>query len=208
MIGPFMLVLCGRRCLLLPFSACYFALLPLGFHFVIFDRYLLPLTAIAIIYLLKLHQQWVAPTLPFISLVMLGIFGLLAIAGTHDWFECSRARIATIDEIRASGVPTTEIQGGFEYDGWAQIELGKYINDPRIAVPPDAYHPNSDPQAVAEACRFTFDRNTPAIQPKYTIVFPKMPCLAPSHFPPVDYRTWLPPFHGTILVQEIPNADH
>jgi hypothetical protein len=177
--------------LLGPFSLTYFVLLmPRAYHEAIFDRYLLPLMAIAIICLLKVHQEWIAPTLPAFSVVVLAVFALLAIGGTHDWFAFYRARLAAIDEIRASGVPRTAIQGGFEYDGWTEIESSGYIHDPRLQVPAGAYHPDVHSN------------------PKFTTIFPKMGSLKPSEYPPVGYRTWLPPYHGTILVQEIPHASN
>ncbi|HWF03240.1 MAG TPA: hypothetical protein VHA06_06105, partial [Candidatus Angelobacter sp.] len=193
--------------LLGPFSLTYFImLLPVAYHTVLFDRYTLLIMPIAIICLLRLYQDWIAPTLPATSVIVLAIFALLAIAGTHDWFAWSRARLAALNEIRASGVPRTEIQGGLEYDGWTQIEDGGYINEPRLKVPAGAYHPDTHPQLVPDDCKFKFASYTPEIHPKFTIIFPKMWCLSPSEYPPVIYRTWLPPFKATILVQKIPHG--
>jgi hypothetical protein len=192
--------------LLGPFILCYCALI--AHQLAIFDRYLLPMMAAAILCLLKLHQKRIAETLPTISIAILAVFALSAICGTHDWFAWSRARLTAIDEIRASGVPRTEIQGGFEYDGWTQTEDGGHINDPRLKVPAGAYQPEMHPQAVPDECRFDFAPYTPAIHPKYTIVFPKKWCLAPSGFPPVNYRTWLTPYHGTIYIQTIPEQSN
>jgi hypothetical protein len=190
--------------LLGPFSLSYFVLIV--YYLAIFDRYLLPLMAVAIICLLRLHQERIAGSLPAISVAVLSIFAVLAIGGTHDWFAWNRARLAALGEIRASGVPRTEIQGGLEYDGWTQIEDGGYINDPRLKVPAGAYHPDIHLPAVAAECRFDFAPYTPAIHPKFSTVFPKMGCLAPSRYPAVIYRTWLPPFHGTIYIQEVPDG--
>jgi hypothetical protein len=192
--------------LLGPYSVCYFLLLVSGaYHLVFFDRYLLFVMPVAIVCLLKLYQARIAATLPVISVIVLAIFAILAIGGTHDLFAWHRAELAALDEIRASGVPRTEIQGGYEYDGWTQIEASGYINDPRLKVPAGAYHPYTRPQALPDDCRFEFTPYTPAIQPKFSTIFPKTWCLAPSKFPPVSYRTWLPPFKGTIYIQEIPD---
>ena len=193
--------------LLGPFTLSYFAmLLPRAYHAAIWDRYLLPIMAIAIIGLLKTYQQFVAPTLPTLSVVILALFSLLAIGGTHDWFAWYRARLAAINEIRASGVPRTAIQGGFEYDAWTQIENGGYINDPGLKIPAGAYHPPTGRQTLPAECQLDFAPYTPAIHPKYTIAFGEMWCLAPSKFPSVGYRTWLPPYNRKILVQEIPES--
>ena len=190
--------------LLGPFSLSYFTLLvPVAYRAVLFDRYALFVMPMATIVLLRMYQDWVAPTLPAISVVVLAILAILGVAGTHDWFAWSRARLVALNEIRASGVPRTEIQGGFEYDGWTQTEVRGYINNEWVKVPAGAYHPVK-PQPVPDACDYTFSSFTPAIHPKYTVIFPPIWCLEPSNFPPVNYRTWLPPFKGTIYVQEIP----
>ena len=200
--------------LLGPFSLSYFALLlPRAFQMVMIDRYLLPLMPIAIICLLRLHQQWVAPTLPFFSVAVLAVFALLAIGGTHDWFAWYRARLIAINEVRASGVPRTAIQGGLEYDGWTQIEASGHVNGAQYLK--DKQQPkitkgnqsSSGPQVTPDGCNFPFAPYMPAVQPKYSVVFPiMMPCLEPSNYPPVTYRTWLPPFKGIIYVQKIPDG--
>jgi len=194
--------------LLGPFTLSYFLLLiSHAYYFMISDRYLLPILPIAVLCLLKLHQQWIAKTLPVISFIVLAVFALLAIAGTHDWFAWYRAGVTAANEIRATGVPRTEIQGGFEYDSWTQIEDGGHINDPRLVVPSGAYHPVTRPQSVPDACGLDFAPLTPAVHPEFSLVFAKkIGCLAPSAFPPVRYRTWLPPFHATIYVQTVPGA--
>jgi hypothetical protein len=195
--------------LLGPFGLSYFLLLmPVAYRAVVFDRYALFIMPIAIIVLLRLHQDWVAPTLPAVSVAVLAIFAVLGVTGTHDWFAWSRARLIALNEIRASGVPRTEIQGGFEYDGWTQTEATGYINNPWVEVPAGAYHPDTDPRNVPDDCKYKFDSYTPAIHPKYTILFPPIWCLEPSNYPPVSYRTWLPPFTGTIYVQKVPERDN
>lgn len=192
--------------LLGPFTLSYFVMLmPRAYHEILVDRYLLPIMPIAIICLLRVHQQWITPSLPTLSLVTLALFSLLAIGGTHDWFAWERARLAAIDEIRASGVPRTAIQGGFEYDGWTQIDGGGYINDSRLKVPAGAYHP-APPSKTPKECRLDFAPYTPAIHPKFTVAFPKVWCLEPSKYPPVSYSTWLPPYKGIVYVQKIPDG--
>lgn len=192
--------------LLGPFTLIYFAvLMPRLFHWVIFDRYLLPILPIAITCLLRVHQRWIAPTLPAISTAMLAIVALISIGLTHDWFATNRAQLAAIAEVRASGVPGTEIQGGFAYDGWTQIKDGGYVNEPRMIVPVGAFHPDIRFSMPPAPCRYFWAPYTPAIHPKFTIIFRKVDCLAPSKYPPVHYRTWLPPYNRTIVVQQIPD---
>jgi hypothetical protein len=159
---------------------------------------------LAIIILLLLYQHWVAARLPTISVTALSLFAMYAIAGTHDWFALNRARVAAVAEVHRSGVPVTSIQGGFDYDGWTQIEAAGYINDPRITNPPNAYHPNLEPLRLSAGCRLGFAPYTPAVQPRYFVVFSLMPCLKMSGYHPVTYGTWLPPFRRTIYIQEAP----
>lgn len=196
--------------LLGPFIAGYsLFLLPRAYRMpLITDRYLLPMLPIAILCLLKFHQQWIAPTLPGLSVSVVAILGVSGMVGTHDWYAYNRERLIAIDEIRASGVPRTEIQGGFEYDGWTQIEYGGFINGAEFIDEEQQYRPNDRTrlQPVDVECIFRFARYTPAIHPKFTIVFPKEDCLTPSNYPPVTFSTWLPPFRGTIYIQEIPDG--
>ncbi len=188
-----------------PFGISYIAfLLPRALYSFVYDRYLLGLMPVAIIILLLVYQRWVAERLPPFTIAAVGLFGLYAIAGTHDWFALNRARVAAVEQIHVSGVPVTSIQGGFDYDGWTQIETAGYINDPRIVNPPGAYRPNLEPLALQSRCRLDFARYTPAVRPKFFVVFSLMPCLQLSQYRPVTYSTWLPPFHRTIFIQKEP----
>jgi hypothetical protein len=98
----------------------------------------------------------------------------------------------------------TEIKGGFEYDGWTQIENGGHINDERIVVPAGAYDPHPKIPQVAADCQMDYAPLMPKMQPKYSVVFGLKTCLAPSQFLPVPYRAWLPPFNKMVYVQKIP----
>ena len=188
-----------------PFAITYVAfLVPRALYSFIYDRYLLGLMPIAIIFLLLLYQRRVGERLPAIAIATLCLFALYATAGTHDWFALNRARAAAVAQIHALGVPTTSIQGGFDYDGWTEIESAGYINDPRIINPPDAYQPNLEPLRLQSQCRLDFARYTPAIHPRYFVVFAIMPCLRTPGYQSITYNTWLPPFHRTIFIQEVP----
>jgi hypothetical protein len=192
-----------------PFAISYVAfLVPRAIYSFVYDRYLLGLMPVAIIVLLLLYQHWVAERLPAITVVTLSLFALYAIAGTHDWFALNRARMTAVANIHASGVPVTSIQGGFDYDGWTQIEAAGYINDARLQNPANAYQVNLSPQQLPEQCRLNFAGYTPAIHPKYFVVFEPMTCLTPSKFPPVTYRTWLPPFQRKIYIQQALNISN
>jgi hypothetical protein len=190
--------------LLGPFSFSYIVmLLPRGIYGLLYDRYLLGLMPLAIVFLLRLYQQVIGVNLPAISFVMLGAFGFFSIAGTHDWFAANRARIIAVEEVRATGVPKTAIQGAFEYDGWTQIEAAGFVNEERIEVPAGAFHKNIRMYRLPERCWHFFGWYAPSIDPKYLIVSSPSSCFADSMFPPVTFRTWLPPFRRTIYVQQM-----
>jgi hypothetical protein len=188
-----------------PFAIGYAAfLLPRAIYFFIFDRYLLGLLPVVITFLCLTYQRCMRERLPALCTVMLIVSALYAIAGTHDWFALNRARVAAINQIERSGVPATAIQGGYDYDGWTQVEAAGHINDPRIINPPSVYQPSLEPLRLQSPCRLDFAPYTPAVQPRYFVVFSVMPCLEITRYQSVTYSTWLPPFRRTIFIQEAP----
>ena len=190
--------------LLGPFSVSYIVmLLPRGLYALLYDRYLLGLMPLAIIVLIRLYQRVIGDNLPAISFLMLAAFGFFSIAGTHDWFAANRARIVAVEEVRATGVPKTAIQGAFEYDGWTQIEAAGFVNEERIEVPAGAFHKNMRMYRLPERCWHFFGWYAPAIDPKYLIVSSPSLCFADSPFPPVTFRTWLPPYQRKVFVQQM-----
>lgn len=194
--------------LLVPFSLAYCGLL-LQHAFQQggdFDRYLLGLMPFALIALIRLYELRIAARLPAISVVTVALYALLAIAGTHDWFAWQRARLTAIAELRSAGIPRTQIQGGFEYDGWTQIETDGHIQAPGVIPASGAAPPDPRLASLAPACRLDTARLTPAVRPQFTVAFPPEPCLSPAGFAPVPYLTWLPPFHRTIQIQQFPAA--
>lgn len=204
--------------LLLPFSVVYMGALILqaASKGPLFDRYLLPLQAVAIIFLLGHSKALVGPIaaeekpglgigqFPVISQLALLAFGYYAVAGTHDWFAVNRARLQAAEQVCRAGVPRTAIQAGLEYDGWTQLEVDGYMNNPDIRHPPDAYHPVSVSSDSRPACaRIWFDEATfmPAVKPYYFVVHAPLGCLRPTSFPSITYRTWLPPFTRRLYVE-------
>lgn len=193
--------------LIVPFSVSYLMLIiPRALHADLLDRYVLGLMPFAIIILTLLYQDYVSRDLHWICAVAIAIYGVLAIAGTHDWFAWQRARVEAINEVRAAGVPRTEIQGGLEYDGWTQIENGGHINQPLVEFPSGTFDPNSPVPQVAEDCRLAFAMYTPLVHPRYSVVYGPKWCFTRTEFPPVSYRAWIPPFRRTIYVQGIPSS--
>ena len=190
--------------LLVPYAAVYYLLLcPRGAVGGLFDRYLLGILPVFIIWLLVFYQHRRGAALPRSSVVVLCVFAALGIAGTHDWFAWQRARVAAIDEVVASGVPRTAIEGGIEADGWTQIQQS-YINDPRLRVPEGAYRHLPQLKDEAGNCWWDVTRKVPLVdEPKFSVGFDPAWCFAPSDYPSVPVRDWLPPFHREAVVRKI-----
>ncbi len=193
--------------LLTPFTFAYLILLlPRATFDVLLDRYTIPLLAIFVLVLLLFYQQRVKERPPAFSFLALAVFSAYSVATTHDYFATNRARLAAASRVQAAGIPRTEIEGGWEYDGWTQIDATGYVNDFRLEIPVGAYHKFEPVHALPESCRFWFSKYSPAIKPRYFVVFSPKACLAKSGFAPVTYRTWLPPSDRRIYIQRWPNA--
>ena len=189
-----------------PFTVVYCCLLvPRGFVGTMFDRYLLPLLVIAIIALLRLHQQKVAPRLPALSVLWLVVGAAYSVASLHDLYTMERSRLTAVNELRAAGIPRTSFYGGFGYDGWTQVDSWGYIRSPRLNLPPG---PQRTPAwtITTKPCGYMFYRMFDAIHPEYAVSFDPTTCDGPSTFAPVQYRTWLPPFIGYIYIQKVTAA--
>ncbi|HEY3988793.1 MAG TPA: hypothetical protein VGM02_05805 [Acidobacteriaceae bacterium] len=193
--------------LYLPYTIAYVVLmLPRGLRFYIFDRYLLGILPIAIIFLLKLYEERVDRSLPALSYATLVAFACYGVAATHDLFALNRARVASVNEVRASGVKKNAVQAGFEYDGWTEIDEAGYVNESKIEYPSNAFHINHQDLRRPGACRLGFDPYTPDLHPQYIVVLSPVPCLQKSRFAPVYYRAWLPPFMRHVYIQEVPES--
>jgi hypothetical protein len=185
-----------------PFTVCYWTLLlPRALYSFLYDRYLLGTFAPILVIFLLLYQSRVSRAVPRWSFLVLAASSAYAIAATHDWFALNRARIQAVASVQAAGIPLTRVQGGFDFDGWTQLEHAESVNwaavqsaaDHRALMRLDAQLPAS--------CRLDFAVYTPAIQPEYFVVFQPMPCLRASQFEPITYSTWLPPHRRYVYIQ-------
>jgi hypothetical protein len=190
--------------ILIPFSVAYLAMLASrASENAFYDRYLLPLTMLSLLVLTRYYQERVRPNLPIATIVLTGVFGSFTIAGTHDVFAMYRGYLAAIAEIRSSGLAPTAINGGWEYNGWTEIETVGYVNNPEIRIPRDAYvyYPATvhDPK-----CSGPFFDQFPAIKPVYALSFDPEKCNGQDRFPPVVYYTWLGPHATSIYIVKYP----
>jgi 4-amino-4-deoxy-L-arabinose transferase-like glycosyltransferase len=61
--------------------------------------------------------------------VVLILFGGFSVAATRDYFSWNRARWTALERLVAHGVPPSEIDGGFEFNGWFTYDP-TYRRDP------------------------------------------------------------------------------
>ena len=189
--------------LLAPFTCIYLGLLiPRALSGLMFDRYLLPLLAIAMIFVLRLYQQKVAPQLPILTLACTVLIAAYGVGALHDVFVIERARLAAADQLRTAGIPRTAFYGGFEYDGWTQMEAWGYVNSDRLRLPAGFTTPDISALPI-KPCNYIFARQYAAIRPQYALSFDDKSCDGPAPFNPTPYTTWLPPYNGSIYVRSI-----
>ncbi|SEB75166.1 ArnT family glycosyltransferase [Terriglobus roseus] len=187
--------------LLGPFTAAY--LLLVMTRAAVFDRYFLPVLFVLILLLLRWMERRrdqpisVAWVLPLVALTAYGV------AGMHDLFALTRARLMAADELRSAGVPRTAFQAGFEYDAWTQLEKTGHVNEPRMRTPAGAYQPWTKPANVSDECVLWFSNYTPSIHPEYVLSNRPGTCYPVADMPPVHYRTWFAPREHTIYIERL-----
>jgi hypothetical protein len=166
----------------------------------VYDRYFLPLQFIFTLVLVRVYRQTIGERLPRLCSVVGVIYVAYAVATMHDLFAFERARLDAANEIIATGLPRTAIEGGFEYDGWTQLEQTGYVNEARI-VPAGLYHPWVPPN-VPPLCIGWFRPRSPSVHPLLHLSHAPDNCYSPSRFAPVVYETWLPPRRRAIYILE------
>ncbi|MGF7183664.1 hypothetical protein [Tunturiibacter psychrotolerans] len=167
-----------------------FFLIPRSFSLVIQDKYLITILALAQILILRLMQD-ASLSIPSFTKSLLAVYCLVIVAMTHDEFSLYRARVLAAKEVMATGVPSTSIQAGADFDGWTELEAaGRMANDESaisiIKLPSD--------------CSYWFAYFTPAISPRVFIMTSIPSCFQPSRLPEIRYSSWLPPYHRTIFI--------
>jgi hypothetical protein len=189
-----------QLCLLfVPFTIAYtLIILPRPATFGLYERYSLPLLLVALVCLLRCYQERVQPQLPTISLLLVVIMAILAIAVTHNTFAFLRARVALAAELRADGVPDTSVDNGWEYNFGVELQHADHINVPMVVVPANAYIPV--PPLSAGTCPMLFYDYTPHIKPLYGVSYDPNECYGPAPFAPVHYSRWLARTPGALYV--------
>ncbi len=189
-----------QLCLLfVPFSMSYtLIILSRPATFGLYERYALPLLLVALVCLVRCYQERVQPQLPTISLLLVVIMAILAVAVTHNTFAFLRARVALAAELRADGIPETSVDNGWEYNFGVELQHADHINVPMIVVPANGYI--SVPPLAAGTCPMHWYDYTPHIKPLYGISYDPNECYGPAPFAPVHYSRWLARTPGALYV--------
>lgn len=197
-----------------PFLAAYSLLLtPRAMWSFIIDRYLLPLAAFAFIFLLRLYQQRVSANLPAQSFVLLALFAMFSVAGTHDWIAMHRSRQQLVEQLQRAGVPRTGITAGYEFEGIEQINRAGTVYDPRVHYPAGMDVKPWLPAGLPKGCREIYNEHTPVIHAVYFLSADTQEasltpgdgvCLVQANMAPLTYRAWMPPFERHVYVLQRP----
>ena len=84
----------------------------------VYDRYLLPLFPIAIVFLGAGSQKVPCKLYQYFAFGFLGLITWFSVAATHDYLSWNRVRWNALNELIDSGVPKNQINGGVEYVTW------------------------------------------------------------------------------------------
>ena len=184
--------------LLAPFTLAYTLLLIPRATGWLYDRYLLALLVVALLCLVRYYQDRIQPRLPLASLLLVAIMAIYGVTVTHNLFALCRARVALAAELRASGIPDTSVDNGWEYNFDVELQQSPSINFPTITIPAHSYTPVPEPQPGA--CHALWYDNIPHIHPLYGISFDPNACAGPAPFAPVHYSRWPYRTPGTLYV--------
>lgn len=193
--------------LLGPFSIAYAVLLVPRATGNLRDRYLLEFVLVAVLILVRLSQDFVQPKLPKSVMVVVACIGTFSVAATHDMFSLSRARLEIAEQMTAVGVPDNNIDGGFEWNGWVELQRGGHINDERLVNPPHSFvQPDSSPEMVCNVKK-NKDPGLLHFTPMYGIAWQKDACHGAAPFAPVRYSRWLAFRPANLYVVKYGNFD-
>lgn len=172
-----------------PLTLVYFLLLSRHGVWQIYDRYLFTPIFIALVCLLLDSQQHLKTRWPVATYAAVAAIAFYGIISTHNLFAFNRARVTLANEVLATGLPPSHADFGWEMNGWYELQLSPYINEPHIVRPAGTYHLFHEPQRSGchEATTYGFFRH---IAPRYGIAYSPHLCDGPAPFAPVSYATW------------------
>ncbi len=84
----------------------------------VYDRYLLPLFPIAIVFLGANSPKVPQKIYQYFAFSFLGLLTWFSVSATHDYLSWNRVRWNALNELADSGIPKNHINGGVEYVTW------------------------------------------------------------------------------------------
>jgi hypothetical protein len=174
--------------LTIPFLAGYLLVLAhQGRIWPLFDRYLVQVSAIVVLYLACLASG-LRPARPSpAGWAALAILAGFAIANTHDLYAANRAKLAAADWLIGQGNPRHSIAAGYEYDTETQLAERGVWSDPIPGLRKHAWYLD----------------HADAVTPLYYVVSSRQHQLG-GVVREIAYRAWLAPTTRTVLVQRAP----
>ena len=87
-------------------------------YFTYFDRYTIPLFTLLMLTLIP-YKTNISKASGSIALISLLLFGVFSICASHDYLSWNRARWQAVEYLTdEKGIKPSEIDGGFEFNGW------------------------------------------------------------------------------------------
>lgn len=192
--------------LLGPFAlASLLMLCPRAASGVLFDRYVLTLLFLAMLALLRFMQE-LSPQLLGAAVFPVLLVAAFSVAATHDAFAMFRARLQAVQQLGQDGVPDNAIDGGFEFNAWAQIQRSGFVDDPHLMPPAQAARV-ANYYSVPHPCQPLNAFLFPDLVPQYALSFDRNACAGPTDYPAVVYHELLGPHTVPVYVVRIrPNS--
>jgi hypothetical protein len=166
-----------------------------------FARYLLPVMAALTIWLVKLWSD-LRPERPgcgIVAPVVTAIYCAFIVIQMHDLFRDTAAVLSLTQWYTSQDMPRDQLEAGFAFDGWYQIQRTGYINEPLIKVPADAYVNHDLPPQLA-ACHNFFLPYTPSIHPVYGVGETLSPCFEGPVLHAAEYTAWMAPHRHVVFI--------
>jgi hypothetical protein len=191
-----------------PYTLAYFLFLfPRGLssHKFLYDRYLLLVLPTVLLLFLRIYQRRTALKVPALAIVFLLLVAAYSVTTLHDCYACYRASLAATQELQHAGVPRINIDGGWEYDQLTQILAGGYVWQAGIRLPGGSRLADPNTGVDLGPCGPPVAAWMPEMHAIYGVAYPGSSCDVATEFPPVHFRTWLPPLHRTVEIIHSPS---
>jgi len=191
----------GRRALVSALVGLSLAtVLHLSLSGLFFDRYLMPVAALATIALLT-HRTAGQGRRPSpagaAALVVLCAYGVVT---AHDYFELLRVRRQALESVIATGVDRSRVCAGYELDGPFQLAQAGHVDGgvPSLRVPHEGC-----PAPSPLKDRYWALRLTTQVQPTHFVVTSPQDWLDPTPVLELRVHAWMPAARHGVWVQKL-----